>query len=133
MFDLSQESFEDMFGIDPTTPQTRDQSPSHDTPYGKVPYGFNPFGAKCYFPEATQEAQQLVDKTAAPSPAVKTVSPSPAVVDCSPNEEAREHEEEAGEVDSVREEAIESASKATKSLPAKGWLKNAHQTTTERV
>ena len=74
-------------------------------------------------PEATQEAQQLVEKTAAPSPAVKTVSPSPAVVDCSHEEEAREQEEEAGEVDSVLEEARQAASKATKALPAKGWLK----------
>ena len=123
MLKLSQESFEDMFGIDPTTPQKRDQSPSQDTPYGKVPYGLNPFGAKFYVPESTQEAQQLVEKTAAPSPAVKTASPSPSVVDSSHEEEAIEHEDEASEVDSVLEEAIESASKATKELPAKGWLK----------
>ena len=49
MFDLSQESFEDMFGTDHTTPKKRDQSPRHDTPYGKVPYGFNPFGGFCLF------------------------------------------------------------------------------------
>ena len=47
MFDLSQESFEDMFGTDHTTPKKRDRSPRHDTPYGKVPYGFNPCGGNC--------------------------------------------------------------------------------------
>ena len=65
----------------------------------------------------------MVEKTAAPSPAVKTVSPSPAVVDCSHEEEAREQEEEASEVDSVLEEARQAASKAIKPLPAKSWMK----------
>ena len=133
MFDLSQESFEDMFGTDHTTPTKRDRSPRHDTPYGKVTYGFNPFGGFLFVPEATQKAQQLVEKTAAPSPAVKTVSPSPAVVDCSHEEEAREQEEEASEVDSVLEEARQAASKAIKPLPATSWMQTSINKTQERV
>ena len=70
-----------------------------------MPYGFNPFGATFFpmVPHVTQQAHQLVKKTAAPSPAVVGDSQDD---DC----------------DSVLEEAREAATKATNALPAKGWL-----------
>ena len=140
MLTLSANCFEDFLGIDAgsessdhpnmedmVTPKKSLHQSRHDTPYGKVPYGLNPFGATFFpmVPKVTQQAHQLVKKIAAPSPAMHVARhpiPEPEMKEA-PSIGGDLQDGDCDSVDSVFEEARKAASKATKELPAKGWLK----------